>query len=199
MADQFVFLKSNLQMKIFLTDQKKNFPVLLKELIALPLSETKSVKLIAQTSSIEIPAATGEAVNDILFDYRIFPPTIMTHLSQWSLEGRKMEIGDTILQQVYVPPFPGVSQKIIFGVRIDKITNEPNKIGFSYSTLEGHVEKGTSGFYFESVGERKFFRIETFSAPGNLLSKLTGPFFARPYRAFCTQKALEHVKKQVSQ
>ncbi|HWA33811.1 MAG TPA: DUF1990 family protein [Cyclobacteriaceae bacterium] len=185
-------------MKIFLSDQQRNFPQLLAELIRLPVSDTSEVMLVNKKSSIEIAAGPLDKVNfDVLFDYRIFPPNIMSHLAVWTVEGREMRVGDTILQQVHVPPFRTVSQKIIFGVRVDRIIDEPGRKGFSYSTLEGHVETGTSIFTFESENGKNFFRIETFSAPGNLLSKLTGPFFARPYQGFCTKKALQYVKRQV--
>ncbi len=185
-------------MKIFLSDQQKNFPELLKELLALPIANTTGVKLVRQVSSIEL--AGGElnhASYKVLLDYHIFPPMIMLHLTQWSMERRSIQVGDTILQQVYVPPTPGLSQKIIFGVRVDKLIDEPGKKGFSYSTLAGHVETGTSIFTIESSNAKNFFKIETFSAPGNLLAKLTASFFARPYQAYCTKKALEHVKNQV--
>ncbi len=185
-------------MKIFLADQQKNFPALLTGLMKLPIADTTGVKLVPQVSSVEI---TGDSMSerncDILFDYHIFPPMIMSYLTQWSVERRRMRVGDTILQQVYIPPVRSVSQKIVFGVRVDAIIDEPGRRGFSYSTLEGHVESGKSIFTFERSPQGNIFKIETFSAPGNLLAKLTGPFFARPYQAFCTKKALECVKKQI--
>jgi hypothetical protein len=186
-------------MKIFLRSQQKRFESLLEDLMRRPIADTTGVLLRTQISEIGgLPDRTlNDADYSILFEYRIFPPAIMSYLTQWSIEGRSMRVGDTILQQVYVPPFPLFSQKIIFGVRIDGVIDEPGRRGFSYATLEGHAEKGRSVFTFEQPGGKKIFRIKTFSAPGNLLSKLSGPFFARPYQAYCTQKALEYVKNQL--
>src|SRR4051812_38516226 len=186
-------------MKIFLSDQQKVFETILSELISRPVADTTGVPLRTHTSTIQVLSGRdfNEIDYNILFEYRIFPPTIMSYMTQWSIERRCMRVGDTILQQVCVPPFPSVSHKIIFGVRVDSIIDTPGRRGFSYQTLEGHAEKGRSVFTFEKIGNESTFKIETFSAPGNLLSKLTGPFFARPYQAYCTKKALQNVKNQL--
>ena len=73
----------------------------------------------------------------------------MTYLTQWGFEKRRMQIGDIIVQQVFIPPFRNLSHKIIFGVRINDIINDTKRIGFSYETLNGHVEKGISVFTIE--------------------------------------------------
>ena len=108
-----------------------------------------------------------------------------------------MKIGDTIAQQVYIPPTKVFSQKIIFGVRINQIIDQTNRKGFSYETLEGHVEKGISTFTLEQVNNIITFNIQTFSTPGNILTKLLGPVFSVPYQTFCTKNALENVKRQL--
>jgi uncharacterized protein (UPF0548 family) len=57
---------------------------------------------------------------------------------------------------------------------------------------------GESTFTIEKSGESKlFFKIHTFSKPGNFLTKLVGPFFSIPYQSYCTKKALENVKRQI--
>ncbi len=81
-----------------------------------------------------------------------------------------MQIGDTILQQVFIPPVKQFSKKIIFGVRINAIINEAVRIGFSYETLEGHVEKGESTFTIEEIEGNIIFKIHTFSEPGSWLT-----------------------------
>jgi hypothetical protein len=133
-----------------------------------------------------------------LWNYHIFPKSIMAFLTEWNYKKRQMQIGDTILQQAFFPPLGWLSQKLLFGVRINNIINEPNKKGFSYETLKGHAEMGESTFTIEKSGESKlFFKIHTFSKPGNFLTKLVGPFFSIPYQSYCTKKALENVKRQI--
>ena len=139
----------------------------------------------------------GQLNLDFLFAYRIFPDNILTFSSQWEAEGRKMQCGDTIAQQVYIPPLKVCSQKLVFGVRINEVINLPKKKGFSYETLDGHVEKGISTFTVEQAEEKVIFKIRTFSAPGNLLARLLGSVFSVPYQTFCTKKALFYVKQQL--
>src|SRR6478672_11254940 len=140
-------------MKIFLTDQKKKFKRHLEYLKTKKVMAYEKSRLIEKTTTININTTkTITELNlDCLFDYQIFPPFIMTFLSEWIEENRKLKVGDTIAQQVYIPPIKTFSQKIIFGVRINEIINQSNKIGFSYQTLEGHVEKGISTFLVEQL------------------------------------------------
>jgi hypothetical protein len=172
-------------MKIYLTDQANNFDGLLKQLATKPTMTFDKTKLKEKTTIIDVKSEkTLEQLNlDFLFDYKIFPSSILTFLTQWGHENRKIKIGDTILQQAFIPPTKTFSQKVIFGVRINNIIDEPERKGFSYVTVEGHVEKGES----------------TFSEPGNLLTKLVGPIFTVPYQTFCTRTALRNVKRQIEQ
>jgi len=73
-----------------------------------------------------------------------------------------------------------------------------DKKGFSYETLEGHVEKGISTFTVEQIDNSKLiFRVCTYSSPDNILTKLLGPIFSIPYQTFCTKSALRNVKRQI--
>jgi hypothetical protein len=139
----------------------------------------------------------GQLNLDFLFEYQIFPDNILNFCSQWKTEGRKMQCGDTIAQQVYIPPLKVCSQKLVFGIRINEVINLSHQKGFSYETLDGHVEKGISTFTVEQVEGKVFFKIRTFSALGNLLARLLGPVFSVPYQTFCTKKALVNVKQQL--
>lgn len=164
-----------------------------------PTMTFDKTKLKEKTTKIDIKTerTLGQLNLDFLFDYKIFPSSIMTFMTQWGKEQRKMKIGDTILQQVFIPPTKTFSQKIVFGVRINDIIDETERKGFSYETIEGHVEKGESTFTIENINGGLIFKIKTFSEPGNLLTKLVGPIFTVPYQTYCTRTALENVKKQI--
>ena len=151
------------------------------------------------TIDIKTKKSLNEVNLDFLFDYKIFPSNIMTFLTQWRKEKRKMKIGDTILQQAFIPPTKRFSQKIVFGVRINNMIDETDRKGFSYVTLDGHVEKGESTFTIEKVDRGLIFKIKTFSKPGNLLTKLVEPIFTVPYQTYCTRRALKNVKRQIEQ
>jgi hypothetical protein len=186
-------------MKIYLTDQADNFDGLLKQLTTKPTMTFDKAKLKEKTTTIDIKTdkTLGQINLDFLFEYKIFPSSIMTFMTQWGQEKRKMKIGDTILQQVFIPPTKTFSQKIVFGVRINDIIDKAERKGFSYKTIEGHVEKGESTFTIENANGGLIFKIKTFSEPGNLLTKLVGPIFTVPYQTYCTRTALENVKSQI--
>ena len=186
-------------MKIYLTDQKNKFKQHLDFLKTKKIMDYDKTRLTEKITTIEINTTKKiDQLNlEFLFDYHIFPDNIMTFKSQWTEENRKMKIGDTIAQQVYIPPTKTFSQKIIFGVRINEIIDQGNIKGFSYKTLEGHVEKGISTFTIEQLDNKLVFMVQTYSTPGNILTKLAGPIFSVPYQTFCTKNALNNVKRQL--
>jgi hypothetical protein len=186
-------------MRIYLKDQNYNFKKHLELLKSKAVMYYEKSQLIEKSTTINIDTTkTLDQLNlDFLFNYQIFPDNIMTYILQWKEEGRAMKIGDTIAQQVYIPPTKTFSQKIIFGVRINAIFDEANRKGFSYETLNAHVEKGVSIFTVEQIDNQIFFKIQTYSKPGNILTKILGPFFSIPYQTFCTKTALHNVKGQL--
>jgi hypothetical protein len=185
-------------MEIFFTDQAINYVQHLQRLCKASVMAYNIEDL--QEKQTHINIATSKKFEDLdlrfLFDYKIFPAYILDYLTQWSYENRSIKVGDTIVQQALIPPNKIFSTKIIFGVRIKEIVLEQNRIGYSYETLEGHVEKGISTFTVEKVnGDEVIFKIHTYSAPGNWLTKLVGPVFSVPYQTYCTRKALQNVKR----
>src|SRR5690348_7390761 len=186
-------------MRIYLTDQARNFPQHLEFLQRQKVKPYDKKKLMEKVTTIPIDTTKElhELHTEVLFDYKIFPANIMSFLTLWSFEKREIQIGDTIVQQAFIPPFRHFSQKLIFGVRINDIIHEPTRIGFSYETLNGHVEKGISIFTIEKTANKKIiFKVHTFSQPGNLLTQLVGPLFSVPYQTFCTRQGLLNVKRQ---
>jgi uncharacterized protein (UPF0548 family) len=156
-------------------------------------SLTEKVSLIKINSSRRL-----DHVNlDFFFNYNIFPSSILTFKTQWESENRKMQVGDTVVQQVFIPPFKTLSQKLIFGVRINSIVDAPHRKGFSYETLEGHVERGESMFVLEQHDDGLIFKIQTYSEPSNSLVKIFASWAALPYQRYCTRMALENVKQQI--
>ncbi len=159
----------------------------------------KKTQLREKISSIEIQNCSNLNQLDLqfFFDYQIFPENILSGYTQWKDEHRSIKAGDTILQQVYLPPIPKFSQKALFGVRIKEVIREEKKCGFSYETLVGHVECGISYFLLEETDGKIRFKIQTFSKPGNFFTRLLGPIFSIPYQTYCTKKALLNVKNTI--
>lgn len=188
-------------MKIYFTNQIHQLDEHLEVLKSKPVVQYDKHKLIEKTTSISIQTAKSlqELDFDFFFNYRIFPSNILIFKTQWAVENRAMKVGDTIVQQAFLPPISSFSQKVIFGVRISEVINEANLKRFSYETLEGHVEKGISSFSITAENGTIKFSIHTYSEPGNMLTKFIGPILTLPYQAYCTRKALQQVKKQIVQ
>ena len=187
-------------MQWYIKDQSPHFAQHLQRLQQLPVMPYNKSSLIEKTTTITINTTrTLQQLNtDFLFNYRLFPPFILTAFTQWAFEKRGMQIGDTIVQQAFLPPVKAMCLKMIFGVRINNIIQENNRMGYSYETLQGHAEKGISTFTLErTANNTMLFSIHTFSTPGSLLSRLVAPFFSIPYQAYCTRQALLHVKGQL--
>jgi len=187
-----------LDLQVYFFNQERHFSQHLRVLKEFPVMSYDKAKLKRAETAIDLPGLSMEQINpDFLFRYEVFPDNIMSHLTQWGAEQRTMEVGDTIVQQVYLPPSRVVSQKLIFGVRVNRVFKDSRRVGFSYETLVGHVERGESEFSLETVGEGLRFVIRTFSEPSSWFLKLLGPVFALPYQRFCTAQALKHVKNQI--
>lgn len=116
-------------MKIYLTDQKNKLKQHLDFLKTKSVVDYDKTRLKKNITTIEIntPKKIDQLNLDFLFEYQIFPDNIMTFKNQWTDESRRMEIGDTIAQQVYIPPTKTFSQKVIFGVRVNEIIDEADK------------------------------------------------------------------------
>ena len=105
-----------------------------------------------------------------------------------------MQEGDVIVQQAFLPPLP-LSLKCVFAVRVLQIFREPTKVGFSYGTLRGHAEKGRSEFFFALQDGVIRATIHTYSAPGNLLTRLIAPLVTLPYQRYCTRLGLQRMRE----
>ena len=188
-------------MKIFLLNQTPKMTQHLDFFKRQEVMAFSKPDLVEKESRITISTDLGIQELDLnfLFDYQIFPNNIIEGYCEWLVEKKQMEVGDTIVQQAFLPPSRTFSQKVIFGVRISEVINEGSRRGYSYKTLEGHVEKGVSTFTIEKKEGKTEFVIRTFSKPGNFLTRLLGPIFSIPYQTYCTKSALRNVKRKIEQ
>jgi hypothetical protein len=129
-----------------------------------------------------------------LFEYQIFPPYILRHLAQWKAEGRDMQVGDIIIQRALIPPI-GAGICFEFAVRITNVEKNTDRSSFTYETLQGHPEQGTSEFSIEQEPSPRF-TIRTRSQPGHWLSEIVATTFTLPYQNWVTKRALQYVSRQ---
>lgn len=186
-------------MKIYFKDQQERLALHLATLRTRKVLNYDVLQLNEMVKTI--PIVTSKAIEEldlsVIFSYHIFPRNILVFWAEWQEEQREMRVGDTIVQQIYMPPLQAFSQKVIIGSRVNRIIDEPSRKGFSYETLEGHVEQGISTFTIEQSASGIVFKIHTFSAPGNFLTNLVGSSITLAYRDYCAAQALKHVKKQL--
>jgi len=149
------------------------------------------------TISLGVQGSIDNFDTDYLFNYDVFPSCLMKHKTEWDSHSRTIRKGDIIIQRAVIPPI-GFGLCMEFAVRISNIISENGKVGFSYETLVGHAESGLSEFYFEENEGELYFTIHTYSEPGHWTSKFFN-YFSIPYQRWCTQKALNHVKKRFHQ
>lgn len=56
------------------------------------------------------------------------------------------------------------------------VEETPQRVGFGYGTLPGHLERGEASFLLEPLGAgRTRFTVRSFSVPGTFLLRLGGP------------------------
>ena len=81
-------------MKIYLTDQAKEFPRLLTYLMAKPAMPFAKRNLKEKVTTVDIKSNKNlEQVDlDFLFNYKIFPANIMTYLTQWGMGREKCKL-----------------------------------------------------------------------------------------------------------
>ena len=74
-----------------------------------------------------------------LLRYRFYPPSVLHHTSDFAREDRILRYGDRIVQQIHI--LPGLLDVLTMN-RITATLAEPNRIGFTYTTTEHHLEMG---------------------------------------------------------
>jgi uncharacterized protein (UPF0548 family) len=77
--------------------------------------------------------------SDLILRYEFYPPSVLTHVSDFSRENRNMRVGDRIVQRIRSRFLP------IEGMTMNEVTeviDEPSRAGFTYVTTSAHAEMG---------------------------------------------------------
>jgi uncharacterized protein (UPF0548 family) len=75
-------------------------------------------------------------------------------------------VGVDLLSRLVVLPVP---------CRVVWVVEGPDRTGFGYGTLEGHVESGEEGFLVERRGAEVWGVVRAYARPGGRLARLGGP------------------------
>ena len=148
-----------------------------------------------RTLSVRIGSAVDLRACDLdfLFQYQIFPETILKFFGEWQLDGRQMRVGDVIVQESQLAAAFGL--RLIFGVRILAVQRTSTRSGFTYGTLEGHPETGTNEFFFFTAGDSLFAEIRTAAEPASWIGRILAPVVFDPYIRFCNRQALKTMQE----
>ncbi|GAB4578596.1 MAG: hypothetical protein Fur0022_13320 [Anaerolineales bacterium] len=113
------------------------------------------------------------AVN-LLLRYQFYPPSVLRHTSDFARENRNLRFSDRIVQRIHAIPF---LLDVITMNRITATFAEPNRIGFTYTTTEHHLEMGewTATILRKRDGQVALV-MHALSKPGPKM-----PWWARPF------------------
>jgi uncharacterized protein (UPF0548 family) len=111
--------------------------------------------------------------------YRSVSEALMTYAPQRGLGLRphgtaaRAAVGVDLLSRLVVLPVP---------CRVVWVVEGPDRTGFGYGTLEGHVESGEEGFLVERRGDDVYAVVRAYARPASWLTRLAGPVTWRAQR-----------------
>jgi uncharacterized protein (UPF0548 family) len=139
------------------------------------------------------PASIVESARAVLFCYDVFPAHRMRH--HVCTDDGILRAGALVVQRLIAGPLAMEA-----AVRVAEVFDERaghGHAGFTYTTLEGHIERGAATF---SVGldasGAPIFRIESWSRPGSAVAMLGRPWLRWMQRR-SVHEALRHVQARV--
>ena len=179
-------------MKVFLRSPRLDS--FLPEFKAKPLSSARPTGVRPKKTRVWIPfpdpVRTLDGFDlDYLFQYCVFPRSLLRFFGEWQLERRTMAMGDVIVQEASMPPCRcGI--KFLFGVRVLSVQRTETEAAFTYGTLKGHPENGTNTFSICIADEWLFATVETLDRPGAFPIRIFRAVFIKPYTDYCNRRAL---------
>lgn len=127
---------------------------------------------------------TFKRAADLLLRYQLYPPSLMTHVSDFSRENRKMRVGDRVLQRIRS------SMRLLEGLTLNEVVeviDRPSRAGFTYIATEAHGEMGEFSVLVERRSDHLRLTIDTVSR-----TRPEFPFFLRWY----ARRLQKHAHKQ---
>ncbi|MCP4416183.1 MAG: DUF1990 family protein [Chloroflexi bacterium] len=81
--------------------------------------------------------------SDLLMRYQFYPRDVLSHVSDFSLGQRWVQVGDRIVQRIHLFSLFGkpVLDVIVMN-EVSHVITEPRRYGFTYVTVANHVEQG---------------------------------------------------------
>jgi uncharacterized protein (UPF0548 family) len=133
---------------------------------------------------------------DLLMRYQFYPHDVMSHVSDFGLWNRWAQIGDRIVQRIHL--FSLFGKPILDVIAMNEVRQvlmEPRRYGFTYVTVQTHVQQG------EWTGCIEWHEDDELSLTINSISKPTPEEPVRNYRFMRSlqksahQRGLAHFKQ----
>jgi uncharacterized protein (UPF0548 family) len=139
-----------------------------------------------------IPEGAYDRVGNAIMEYRIFPPRMAERI----VSRTPIQIGDVVGLRYYF--LPGIHLFIASRVIevFDEIKEGIARKGFTYRTLEGHVELGEETFAVEKdlATGRVIAFLQAWSRPGHWLTRL-GYWYARWCQLHAGRSAIRYLQE----
>lgn len=96
-----------------------------------------------KTMATAASSALFRRAGDLLLRYRFYPTDVMQHVSDFSLAGRRLRVGDRIVQRIpLLRPFGRPLLAVLGMTEIAAVEEEPRRVGFTYVTTAVHAAQG---------------------------------------------------------
>lgn len=80
---------------------------------------------------------------DLLMRYQFYPHDVLNHVSDFGLWNRWVQEGDRIVQRIHLLQLFGKPVLDVIGMNeVCQVVTEPRRYGFTYVTVDTHVEQG---------------------------------------------------------
>jgi hypothetical protein len=110
---------------------------------------------------------------DLILRYEFYPPSLMTHVSDFSRENRRMRVGDYIVQRIRT----GVPLiEVLTLNEVVEVIDRPSRAGFTYVATAAHSEMGEFSVLVERRSDHLHLTLKTISR-----TRPEFPFFLRGY------------------
>ncbi|MGQ0600185.1 MAG: DUF1990 family protein [Anaerolineales bacterium] len=85
------------------------------------------------------PRALFDRAAERLLRYDFYPPTMLTHTSEFVRQNRRLRLGELIVQRIHA--VPGLLD-VVTATRVSEVIDEPRRQGFAYVATQAHFEIG---------------------------------------------------------
>lgn len=135
---------------------------------------------------------------DKLMRYHFYPSDVISSTSEFGLNNRWVTVGDRIVQRIHlVRLFTRPILDMIIITEITAVLDEPRCIGYTFTTVENHVTRGSRSVMVEwSLNDQIIFSISAISQP---IQHPTHPqtFYLQAFQKYADHLGMTHFINQV--